>query len=284
MPFRGSEAIAAGLVTRGQLRSRAWTRLLPDVYIASNVEPDHRLWCAAACVAVRGRGGVSGRNALRVLGFPLFNRWTDAAPIQVTISQAARLYRHPRLDVRRSTLHSGDLITEVGIRTTSPLRTAFDLGRELEFVEAVIAVDAMLAKASIAIGDLEAYAGTRTRWPGLRGLRAVIAAAEPRTESPMETRLRLVIVAGGLPRPVAQFRVLDATGRFAGRVDLAYPDRKLAIEYDGDQHRDPAAFRSDMRRLNRLRLAGWTVLRFASTDVFNYPDRIIADITSVLRS
>ena len=80
----------------------------------------------------------------------------------------------------------------------------------------------------------------------------------------METRLRLVIVDGGLPRPVAQFEVRDAAGRLIGRVDLAYPEWRIAIEYDGDHHRGRVAYRDDQRRANALRVAGWTVLRFTA--------------------
>jgi very-short-patch-repair endonuclease len=98
----------------------------------------------------------------------------------------------------------------------------------------------------------------------------------------METRLRLTVVEGGLPRPVAQHRVYDERGRFVGRLDLAYPEWKIGIEYDGDHHRDPAAFRRDLVRLNALRVAGWTILRFTSSDVYRNPERIVAQIRAVL--
>jgi hypothetical protein len=53
----------------------------------------------------------------------------------------------------------------------------------------------------------------------------------------MESRLRLILVFGGLPRPVSQFVVRDRTGMFVARVDLVYPEQRLAIEYEGDHHR-----------------------------------------------
>src|SRR5699024_3068884 len=99
-------------------------------------------------------------------------------------------------------------------------------------------------------------------WPGIDDLSTALDAAEPRSGSPMESRVRLIIVAGGLPRPVAQFEVFDEAGLFAGRVDLAYPEHRLGIEYEGAYHRGTEAFQRDLRRMNRLRAAGWHMLRF----------------------
>jgi hypothetical protein len=106
----------------------------------------------------------------------------------------------------------------------------------------------------------------------------VLGAAEPRTESPMESRVRLIIVGGGLPRPVAQFDVFDDAGLFVGRVDLAYPAKKIGIEYEGAYHRESAAFQRDLRRMNRLRAAGWTMLRFGPADVYQTPWIIVKEV------
>jgi very-short-patch-repair endonuclease len=98
----------------------------------------------------------------------------------------------------------------------------------------------------------------------------------------METRLRLVLVAGGLPRPVTQFEVRDRDGVFVARLDLAYPSRRLGIEYEGDHHRGRGVFQQDLRRLNALRACGWTVLRFAAADLYRNPDRVVATVRAAL--
>jgi hypothetical protein len=77
--------------------------------------------------------------------------------------------------------------------------------------------------------------------------------------SPQETRPRLLLGRAGLPALVAQFRVFDEEG-FVARVDFAYPDLRIAIEYDGLGHSRREAFLRGRRRLNRLVAAGWTVL------------------------
>src|SRR5436189_183429 len=70
-------------------------------------------------------------------------------------------------------------------------------------------------------------------WHGTSGLPAVLAAADEGSESPMETRARLILVGGGLPRPVTQYTVVDQHGRTLGRLDLAYPEKKVGVEYEG---------------------------------------------------
>jgi hypothetical protein len=114
----------------------------------------------------------------------------------------------------------------------------------------------------VKLDALEAYVRAHPGWPGARLLREVLSLAEPLTESPMETRLRLVIVDAGLPRPIAQHDILDERGRFLARSDLAYPEALVPIEYEGDHHRERAAFQRDVTRLNALHAMGWLVLRF----------------------
>jgi very-short-patch-repair endonuclease len=85
---------------------------------------------------------------------------------------------------------------------------------------------------------------------------------------------------------MVQFHINDVAGRFVARVDLAYPLAyprvRLAIEYDGDHHRDRATFQRDVARLNALRLCGRTVLRFTADDVLRHPHRVLAQVRILL--
>ena len=111
--------------------------------------------------------------------------------------------------------------------------------------------------------------------PGARGCRQLaraIALADPLSESAMETRLRLILVVGGLPPPVAQYRVRDGSGRVLARVDLAYPKARLAIEYDGHYHFDDLNSRRDRRRDLLLDELGWHTMRFTEDDVLLTPE------------
>jgi len=97
----------------------------------------------------------------------------------------------------------------------------------------------------------------------------------------MESVVRWLVHDGGLPAPEPQFTVRDADG-IVGRADLAWPDRRVIVEFDGDVHRERAVFVKDARRQNRLIAAGWTVLRFTSADVFGRPHEVIAEMRRAL--
>jgi very-short-patch-repair endonuclease len=277
-PFVGRDAVDAGLLTKRQLSGPAWCRLLPGIYGWRGLQLTHRDRCLAAGMYLDGRGAISGRDAAALWGADVLVR---GAPIEVTVPLETRL-RAPRgLRVVRSALPAGDVTSWAGTPTTTPGRTAFDLARRMSLVEAVVCIDAMLAARLVAMEDLERSARARPGWPGLPQLGKVLLLCDGKAESPQESRLRLILIAGGLPRPVAQYEVRTPSGMFVARLDLAYPQHLLGIEYDGDHHRGRGAYRSDLRRINNLRTCGWTVLRFVAANLWE-PARIVHTVRSAL--
>ena len=133
--------------------------------------------------------------------------------------------------------------------------------------------DAALHRGLISMKALNASVRAYGRLPGVVMLRQVVDYAEPATESPMETRLRMLLVLAGLARPEAQIPVHDRLGRFVGRPDLFYRDCRLGLEYDGGTHRHSLA--EDNRRQNRLLDAGVSLLRFTATDIFQNPASVV---------
>ena len=114
----------------------------------------------------------------------------------------------------------------------------------------------------------------------MRIVRQRLPEIEPLTESPMETYSRLTLVEGGLPRPVAQYEVYEGEGRFVARLDLAYPELKVAVEYDGALHW--AQRREDDRRRDRLRVLGWTVIVVSASDIHREPAQLVAQVSAAL--
>ncbi|MEV4492213.1 DUF559 domain-containing protein [Micromonospora coxensis] len=282
LPFTGSRAVAEGLLTWSMLRGPAWRRLLPDVYVHRDGfrAADHRMWCDAVALLLPPGAAIAGASAAYLWGADLLGR---DAPVSVLLPRTARMRVPPRVRITRSAVPAGDVTRFGGLPVTTGLRTAFDLGRQAPRTDAVVAVDALLHRRVVRLPHLRAYADEHHGWPGLPLLRQVLAVAEPLCESPMETRLRLLLLDAGLGPVTAQHDVLDARGRFVGRVDLAWPALRVAVEYDGDHHRERAHFRQDVARLNALRAAGWLVLRFTADDVLRHPARTVALVAGALR-
>jgi hypothetical protein len=272
-PFRGSVAVAAGMLTMQQLRGSAWRRLFRDVYICADALVDHLTLCKAAALLLPRGAALSHRSAAL-----LHNANILALDQPVEATAAAGLRSQPGLYVARSCLNPADVWRRGGLPVTSPLRTAFDLARTPDPTAAVIALDALLLRRAFKVDALHAYLAAHARWTGVRAAAAALDLARHDVESPMETRLRLGIVFDGLPEPVVQYDVLNSRGQFVARLDLAYPKKRIGLEYDGDHHRDRQTFRFDAVRLNRLRLLDWSILRFTADDVLHNPDRMLAQI------
>lgn len=102
-----------------------------------------------------------------------------------------------------------------------------------------------------------------------------MALADPRAESPPESRLRVSLVLGGLPAPEVQYRILDEHHEIVlARADLAYPEAKLAIEYDGRGHLDPIQTERDRERDTALAAQGWETLRLGSDQLYALPQTL----------
>ncbi|GEL23174.1 hypothetical protein PSU4_21280 [Pseudonocardia sulfidoxydans NBRC 16205] len=282
-PFRASAAIAAGLVTRPQLRGPRYLRLFPDVYVhVGDRPPDLLLRSLGAARLVAGRGVLGGWSAATLLGADAAPR---DAPAEVVVTREQRT--HPGLLVRRGAVPAAETWSAHGCPVTSPLRTAYDLARRLPLVEAVVAVDALgrVPAARFVPADLLARREIGAR--GCRRLDRVAELADPRAESPMGTRTRLMLVLAGLPAPEVQYVLREANGRLVARFDLAYPSARLAIEYDGAGH-DVFGQRGlgydDRRRDLRTGALGWRTIRLTATDLGPRRAEVIAAIRAHLRS
>jgi len=257
-PFRGSAAVAAGLVTPNVLRGPRFRRVFPDVYVAAACEPDLALRSVAASVYVGCRGGLVGYSAAELHGASCAGR---DAPAEVTVPDGGL---RPRADLRvhRFRPDPAELVQVDGCTATTRVRTAYDLGRCPDRTEAVVALDA-LAHARFTTAAVLDVAALHPGDRGLRRLRAALALCDPRAESPMESRIRVALHRYRLPPPVVQHPL----GPY--RLDLAYPAVRLAIEYDGRDHREPGRAVRDLRREAYLTRCGWDVLRLRASAVYD---------------
>lgn len=276
-PFLGSTAVRAGLLSKSMLRGSSWRRLLRDVYLHRDAPLDHRAWCRAVALKLPAGAAIGGRSAALLWGL-------DSRPSRVSIVVPRNRSRPPdrRIETHYTAVADRDRTVRDGMAVTTPVRTAFGLGRWLPRSDALPLLDAMLHRHLLSRDALRGMTLERFTWPGSARLLGLLALVDPRAESPMESRLRLLLADARLPPPVPQFEVRQPDGRFLARADLAWPEHSVIAEYDGDHHRDPARFRRDVARLNAMRMAGWTVLRFTADDVLRDPQHVVAAVSAAL--
>jgi hypothetical protein len=145
-----------------------------------------------------------------------------------------------------------------------------------------VVADALTHLELVTNDELRRYFAGKKRLRNLRRGEALLDEIEPKSESPMETRTRIAMTDRGLPRPEAQWVVRTSTGRFVARLDLAYPELRLAIEYDGAW---PWKQRqADERRRAAVRALGWEVLVVDADDVYGDPDGFVSRVWEARRA
>ncbi|HET6951615.1 MAG TPA: type IV toxin-antitoxin system AbiEi family antitoxin domain-containing protein [Acidimicrobiales bacterium] len=281
-----AQAAAAGLSPAAiwrRARSGRWEVVAPDVYRVAGAP---RTWEGRALAAVLsacdgdGTGAVlSHRAAAHLWGLDGF-----AAPgrVDVTVPRPRHPDRRPGLAVHRTRAwHLVDRRVRRLIPVTGPARTLVDLCAVVDDAGALAALDEIRRRRLATWAELwEALVRHAVRGrPGIARCRRVLQRRWGR-RVPDTTFARLFMALldeAGLPEPVAEHVV--ALGPGTVRVDLAYPALRIAVELDGKEtHHTDRAFEDDRVRDNRLRLAGWTVLRYTWQRFTTEPAAIVAEL------
>ena len=265
-----AQAIARGISWR-RLQRSDWQRVGPGQYTRPH-EADIVTRLTAVSLRLPAGAAFAGRTAGWLHGLEL----PPCSPVEAIAPLSCRISARAGVSLRRAQLEFDEIVDVKGLPVTNPIRTVVDLAFLLPLPEAVAAADAALHQKILGVEDLELAAVSREGRQGVKRLRQVIELAEPLSESPMETRLRLVLISGGLPRPQAQAALTDRSGSLIGRADLFYPERSLVLEYDGATHKESLV--EDSRRQNRLIEAGYQLLRFTGADVLNTPQALVAQV------
>ena len=162
----------------------------------------------------------------------------------------------------------GAPLTEVdGRPATTPEWTAVEVARGLRRPRALATLDAALRSGTCDHRQLLVVAGRHAGRRGIVNVRDLIPLATDRAESPMESEARLAMLDGGLTPPELQYEIVDRN-RQIWRVDFAWPDSKLAVEYDGfDWHSSQDRFRRDRQKRAALQEIGWAMVSIVFDDV-----------------
>ncbi|MDX1870748.1 hypothetical protein SBI67_01325 [Mycolicibacterium sp. 120266] len=237
-PIIGSEAIASGALTRGELRWR-YTAIYPNVYVPKGSTPGPGAYAAAAWLWSGRRGIIAGLTAAARYGVPWI---ASTCPIELIAPNS----KCPEGVIVRNERIAVDEIRIIdGMPITTAERTSLDLARHLELNIAVEHLDALAAITGLHKDDVWYL---EERYPTARGIisaRQAIALMDAGSGSRWETRVRLMVQRlGGVPPPRTSIRVSDVI------IAMGWPRWKVGIDC-GPRPDDESDF------LHRI---GWTMV------------------------
>jgi hypothetical protein len=276
-PFLGSEALAARVLTRHQLRTdfRAIHR---NVYLSKGraLTPMNR--AVAAWLWSDRRATLAGLSASALYRSKWIDDWLPAELNRTGRDKAKGIILHSDL------LADDERCVRNGMSVTTPARTAFDLGRRKGLQTAVIRIDALARATELKVADVDLLVDRHRGARGIVQLRRALELVDGGSESPWETRTRLVVGSAGLPPVRTQIPVFDG-GCLIARIDMGWEEFLVGVEFDGAQHwTDPAQRTWDIDRLAKLEALGWRIVR-VSADLLRYrPAVLIARIIDALRA
>jgi hypothetical protein len=255
----GSRVLAESALAEG-----AWWRVLRNAYVEWIHLDSPAVRAAALRKILPGDVAISGRAGLWVLGVDVL---AADGELDVTTPRGRHLEPRPGVIPHIADLPDAELCDVNGLLVVTAARAFVDVARRDSLTEAVAFGDAVLRSGAATIELIEASLERAAGLRRIRAARTVVPHLEPRSESLMESRLRMKLVLGGLPRPQAQFDMYDEHGGHAGRGDLHLDG--VDIEYDGREERlKKERFSADRRRRSRIAELGMEIREFTSSDVY----------------
>lgn len=297
--FTRPDVLAAGFddrVIRRSLRLRAWVRLRPGTYTFTDLyiaDEQQRHLVLGRAVAAKLGPTVALSHTTAALAHGLRVWGADLSRVHVT-----------RLDGGAGRTESGvvhhegftvpdDLRTLDGVLVTHAARAAIETASVLPPDGALAVLDSALQLGLTDRAELDATFALHGSWPQMQGVQLLVRMADAGAQSVGESRTRYLCYALHLPAPVLQFEVRDPTGRLLGITDLAWPDRELLGEFDGQvkygRYLRPgelpgdAVFREKRREDAICELLGWRMIRLVWADL-SRPAETGARIRRMLRS
>jgi len=213
-------------------------------------------------------------TALQLWGLPAPSRLERDPTLHVT-ALSGREPRRPGVQGHRVAVPTAHVGRVEGLAVVSPIEAWLQTAPLMTLDEAIVVGDALAGRWSrhssarrLPVQRLVDAATAARGRPGAVRLREATSWIRARVESPQETRMRLLVVRSGLPEFAVNIDVVDDQGRFVARPDGQYPDRRVAVEYQGDHHRaDRETWRRDVRRRARLVALGWSVVEATDDDI-----------------
>lgn len=277
-PFTRTDAVAAG-VSMSALRGANFCRIFRGVYIHSSV-PAHPLIRVRAALLIHPPGAfASHASAARVYGVPV----PTLPDEHVSVFEEKDRRRRPGI---RNHVAPVDIsmVTVGGIRVSGPDQMFVELAGLLNLVDLVVVGDDLVRLRKTTPARLRTFCAASGHADAGAAARAA-GWVRAGVDSPMETRLRMLLVLAGLPEPEVNHKILRGDGRVRYRFDLSYPDLKLIVEYDGRHHRDDLdQWDRDTERKDWFDHNGWMHVPVFSRGIYRRPDETLGRVLAALNS
>jgi hypothetical protein len=277
VPFTRGEALGAGL-TDVELAGTTYQQVFRGVHLHATVAPSLVMRSLAALTVAPAGSVVTHHTAARLWdGIP-----PDSSDIHLTMPAANR----PKIvGIRPHRVKTmPPFVKRRGLPVTSPERTFLDMGRCSDLVDLVVLGDSLVRSGTTTPERLRDAAKD---WGGTHRALVVRAASfvRDRVDSPMESRLRMLIVLAGLPEPVVNFEVVDVEGRVEYRIDLAFPDQRVGIEFDGRHHIErEGQWEGDLLRREDLEARDWKFVVVLGSQVYGQPGAVLSRIVAAMQA
>lgn len=277
-PFTRADAISAG-ISPSALRGSNFRRIFRGVYVHISVASHPLVRVRAALLIHPPQAFASHVSAAHVYAVPV----PDLPHEHVSVFEEKDRRRRPCL--RNHVADPGAPVAVVkGVRVSAPAQMFVELAEVLALVDLVIVGDALVRLRRISPEELRDFCA-QSKAPHARLARQAAGLVRKGVDSPMESRLRMLIVLAGLPEPTVNHKVYDKDGRLLYRFDLSYPELKLIVEYDGRQHReDLDQWDHDTDRRDWFDHNGWMIVPVFSRGIFKRPDKTLARVLAALKS
>jgi Protein of unknown function (DUF559) len=276
-PFTRAQGCAAG-TDPAKARVGRFKRVLFGVYVDAGVELTPAMRVQAALALFNSSAFASHFSAARVYGVPV----PTCPDEHVTVTEKRHRRRpqgvvphvNPRPDVR----------VVDGVRVSAPAQMFIELGTVLSLVDLVVVGDHLVRHGLVPLRQLLQKC-ERSTDRGARAARRAAGYVRERVDSPMETRLRMLLVLAGLPEPRVNLSLRDVDGQPLRRYDLCWPSVWVIVEYDGRQHIEREQhWESDLERREAIDDDGWRILVVTSRGIYRHPEQTVLRVWRLLRS
>lgn len=280
--FTVAEGLDRGMTPK-QLRGRGFDGSVWGVRRIGDGSATLEERCRMLALRMPSQAVFSHTTAALLLGAPLPLGFERASVLHVAFPAGGRAPHARGIRGHELNLRAGDVTATRGVAHTSPTRTWCDLATVLPLLD-LVAVGDFLIHWRSPLARIEQFAAATNQLTGRRGvrrLRDALPLLNDRTESPPESRLCAIIALADLPPVSVNHVVVDTATGSAMRLDVAFVRHAVALEYQGDYHRDRAQWRRDMTRRSRLEALGWYVMELNADDLAD-PVELVARIRAVL--